>query len=87
MCQGVYWARPPKKGKRSPSVCGRTLCWAVHYWTPEEWAGRKRMAVALLATLYAEQDRMAETWTDPVLGVRWQFPHWSELDEEAMRRG
>lgn len=87
-CEEVYWApeRGQTKASPPPSVCGRSECWARQYATPEEWAGRKRMAEALIGAML--EGDPARTYVDPTTSLtRYLLPHWSPTDEEAMRRG
>jgi hypothetical protein len=84
----MFVGKKPRKGKRAPMVCGRTLCWAIAYWTAEEWAGRKRMAEALNAALTAATlAERSRTYVDPTGAVRYIHPALEAIDVEAMRRG
>lgn len=92
VCRKPFELGPPGKRKDNPKpreVCGRTLCWAVRYFTDEDWAGRKRMAVALAATLEgATPEELEAAYVDPTTGAtRYLFPRFSDLDQEALRRG
>ena len=92
VCRASFEPGKPGRKKDNPGpreVCGRTLCWAIRYWTAEEWAGRKRMAEALDAALRAATDEeRARTYVDPDTGpVRYIYPRLEDIDVEAMRRG
>ena len=92
VCRALFEPGRPGKRKDNPrprEVCGRVLCWAIRYWTAEEWAGRKRMTEALNATLLSlTPEERARTYTDPTTGqVRYVYPRLEDIDVEAMRRG
>jgi hypothetical protein len=44
VCERAYISDPGIDP--SPPICGRIHCRARHYWTPDDWAGRARMARA-----------------------------------------
>lgn len=85
VCREPFSPAKPRKGKDVARTCGRLLCSAITTWGPEEWAGRRRMAEVHLAVLREAQPGQ---WYQPPDGpARWMLPGWSELDEEAMKRG
>jgi hypothetical protein len=75
---------PIVQGRPAPVICGRLFCHAVEHWTPEDWAGRARMAKARKAAgrilVRDGRDR------DGNVTFKWSKTVLDRLDREALER-